>query len=188
VRRWAVVAISACAGLAAGCGNSRTPVPAPTRPAVVGGFRTLTFPANGVSVSVPRSWAVIPQRALQLAEVASGRAVIALWRYPRAEVPPASAAALATARAALFNAVRTRQPSVRIVGSRLARIEGAPVIEFDAVERIGGQLRQVLSTHLFEPGGELVLEEYAPPGLFTAIRHSVLARVRASLAIMGPAG
>jgi len=136
---------------------------------------------------VPRSWPVIPQRAPQLAEVSSGSAVIALWRYPRVESPPVSAPALATARAALFDAIRSRQRSVRVVRSRLARVDGAPAIEFDALERVGGQLREVLSTHLFERGGELVLEEYAPPPVFKAIRHPVLARVRGSLAITGPA-
>jgi hypothetical protein len=140
-----------------------------------------------VSLSVPRSWSVIPQRAPQLTEVSSGSAVIALWRYRRGEPPPVSARALAAARAALFDAIRTRQRSVRVIGSRLARVDGVQAIEFDALERVGGQLRQVLSTHLFERAGELVLEEYAPPALFKAIRHPVLARVRSSLAITGPA-
>lgn len=187
VLRRLAVAIAACAGLAAGCGNSRTPVPALARPAAVDGFRTLRFGAEGVSVSVPRSWSVIPQRAPQLAEVSSGSAVIALWRYRRVEPPPVSAPALATARAALFDAIRMRQRSVRLVGSRLARVDGAPAIEFDALEHVGGQLMQVLSTHLLERGGELVLEEYAPPAVFKAIRRDVLARVRGSLAITRPA-
>lgn len=179
----AAVAAAACVGLIAGCGNARTRVPNLTRPAATVGFRTLRFPAAGISVSAPRNWQVIPQQPPLVTVVASGNAVIALWRYPRRAPPPASESLLAAARTALFAAVHARQGSVRVIASRITRISGAPAIEFDATELIGGRSRRVLSTHVFAGGDEVVLEEYAPPALFPELRRPVFARVRHSLAV-----
>lgn len=179
------MAVAACIGLIAGCGNARTRVPSLTRPGAAGGFRTLRFPATGVSFSAPRNWQVIPQRPPLVTVVASGNAVIALWRYPRGGPAPGSASLLAAARAALFAAIHSRQGSVSVIGSRTTRIGAAPAIEFDATELIGGRSRRVLSTHVFEGGDEVVLEEYAPPAVFPKLRHAVFARVRHSLAV-GP--
>ncbi len=179
------IAIVVCAGLVAGCGNSRTAVPSLTRTAPPAGFRTLQFPSGGVSIAAPRSWQAIPQRPPLLVTVASGDAVIALWRYPRSSPPPSSREALAAARASLLNAIRARQRTIRVVNSRITRIDGAPTIEFNALETIGGAQRQVLSTHVFQPTGEVVLEEYAPPAVMSRIRHPLFAQVRRSLAIAG---
>ncbi|HEY2161434.1 MAG TPA: hypothetical protein VGH24_09020 [Solirubrobacteraceae bacterium] len=176
--------VLACVVLAAACGNSRAPVPSLTRPAAPDGFRTLRFPSAGVSFSSPRSWPSIPQRVPMVAVVASGSAVISLWRYARVAPPPSSSALLAAARATLFGAIRARQGSVRVVGSRLTRVSGAPAIEFHAVERFGGATRQVLSTHVFAPRSEVVLEEYAPPALFRTLRYPVFAPVRHSFALL----
>ncbi len=183
--RWpAAVAIAACAGVMAGCGNARTRVPTLTRPVSPGAsFRTLRFPAQGVSFSAPRNWPVIPQRAPLVTVVASRDAVIALWRYPRREPAPASRSLLAAARSALFAAIRARQGSVHVIASRTTQIGGAPAIEFDAIESINGRSRRVLSTHVFAGADEVVLEEYAPPWLFGKLRRAVFARVRHSLAV-----
>jgi hypothetical protein len=141
-----------------------------------------------VSISAPGGWPVIAQRAPLVTLVTSGDAVIALWRYPRPQAPPASAAALSAARDSLFAAVRARQGSVRVISSRLTRIDGAPAIEFNALESIAGRRRQVFSTHVFTAGGEVVLEEYAPPRTFLSLRRPLFARVRSSLAVIGVRG
>ena len=120
--------------------------------------------------------------------VTSGDAVIALWHFPRPQAPPASAAALSAARNSLFAAVRIRRGSVRVISSRITRVDGAPTIEFNALESIAGRRRQVLSTHVFTAGGEVVLEEYAPPRTFTSIHRQLFARVRSSLAVIGASG
>jgi hypothetical protein len=183
VRYPTAVAIAACIGLVAGCGNARTRVPSLTRPAATGGFHTLRFPAAGVSFSAPRNWQVISQQPPLVTVVASGNAVIALWRHLGGHPAPGSEALLRAARTSLFAAVRARQGSVRVIGSRTTHITGAPAIEFNATETIGGRLRQVLSTHVFADGAEVVLEEYAPPEIFPKLRHAVFARVRHSLAV-----
>jgi hypothetical protein len=46
VRRTAAVVVLGCLP-AAGCGDSRAPVPSLTRPAAAGGYRTHSFPGAG---------------------------------------------------------------------------------------------------------------------------------------------
>jgi len=67
------------------------------------------------------------------------------------------------------------------------RIDGARAVQLQARERIGGQVRRVSSTHVYVPGAELVLDEYAPPAQYAAIDRSVFAPIRRSLALL-PAG
>jgi hypothetical protein len=128
---------------------------------------------------------VTAERRPLLSAITSGDAVIALWRYARAQPPPESSAELAEARTSLLHAIRARGRSVRVISSRAIRIDGRPAIELSALERIAGRPRRVLSTHLFTDGGEVVLEEYAPPAVFQTIRDPVFERVRSSLAITG---
>jgi hypothetical protein len=187
VRRTRAVVVLGCM-LAAGCGDSRAPVPSLTRPAEAHGYRTLRFADAGISIIAPGGWSVTAERRPLLTAVTSGDAVIALWRYPRRQPPPASATALGAARDSLAAAVRARGRSVHVISSRLARIDGRPAIELSALERIAGHPRRVLSTHLFTGAGEVVLDEYAPPAVFRAIHDRLFARVRRSLTITGGRG
>jgi hypothetical protein len=183
-----VFAVLACVGIVGGCGNSRTPVPSLNRPAAARHFHVLRFPGAGLAISAPAGWPVTPQRAPLLTVVASGNAVIALWRYPRREPIGASAASLAAARASLLRAIRARERSARVLDARITHLDRVPAIEIDALERVAGSLRRVLSTHVYAGRSELVLEEYAPPMLFSTIGVPVFARVRGSLTIAGATG
>jgi hypothetical protein len=172
----------------AGCGNSRTPVPSATQPAAPDGFRTLTRSYAGVRFSIPRNWTVTGQRAPLVVTVASGTAVVALWRFARRAPAPAGSRALAGARSRLVAAARARDRTLHVLGSNLARIHGASAVELDAIETIRGRPRRVSSTHLYVRGAELVLDEYAPPDLFAAVDRSVFVPVRRSLALLGAGG
>jgi hypothetical protein len=174
--------------LVAGCGNSRTPVSSSTQPSAPDGFQTLTRPYAGVRFSVPRNWTVTGERAPLVVTVASGTAVVALWRFARPAPAPAGSGALAGARVRLIAAARGRDRTLRLLGSRLARIDGAGAVELDALETIRGRARRVSSTHLYVPGAELVLDEYAPPDQFASVERSVFAPVRRSLALLGGGG
>jgi hypothetical protein len=174
--------------LLAGCGNSRTPVPSLSGAAQPHGFHRLVYPAAGVTIRVPRNWSSASERAPLVATVGSGAAIVALWRFPRREPPPAGAAALAGAGVKLLDAARARDASLQVIGSKAMRIDHAPAIELDARERVGGQLRRVRSLHLFVAGAELVLEQYAPPGIFRDIDHAVFSPVRRSLRLLAPPG
>lgn len=187
MRRTLGVVVLGCL-LAAGCGDSRAPVPSLTRPAVARGYRTLRFADAGVSIASPAGWSAIAERPPLLTAVTSGDAVIALWRYRRRQPPPSSPAALREARASLVAAVRARERSVRLISVRTSSIDGSPAVELSALDTIAGHPRRVLSTHLFTGGGEVVLEEYAPPAIFRAIGDSLFARVGRSLTVIGRGG
>jgi hypothetical protein len=178
----------ACPLLAlAGCGNSRTPVPDISRPAPPQGFRTLTLSHAGVSLATPANWIVTGQSAPLVVTLNSGPAVVALWRFARSGPPPTTAAALGRARRSLITAVRGRDRAVSVVGSAETRVAGAGAVALQVRERIDGHLRRVLSTHVYIPGAELVLDEYAPPPQYAAVARSVFAPVLRSLALL-PAG
>jgi hypothetical protein len=168
----------------AGCGNSRTPVPNLLAPAAPNGFRTLTFPADGVRLRAPLDWAVGQGRGSLVTTLSSGTAVVALWRYPRSSPLPRGTSSLAAARRRLISQARALDPGLHLIRSKISRIGGVPVVELDAFEQIDGHARRVRSSHLFEAHAELVLDEYAPPDLFHAVDHSVFSPVKRSLLVI----
>ncbi len=180
----ALVAIAACLmAVLAGCGNSRTTVPSLTTPAPPAGFRPLRFPAAGLSLQAPRNWNVTAGHGRLLTTVSSGDAVVALWRFPASGPAPVSGAALRQAAQQLVSAARARDPGMRVIASQATRIGGIPAVELDAVEQIAGHSRQVRSSHLFERRAEVVLEEYAPPGLFAGVDQAVFLPLTRSLLV-----
>lgn len=186
-RATAALTLTLALALLAGCGNSRTPLVFDTRAAKPDGLRTLSYPAAGISFRAPRNWRAVPEYSPMVAVLSSGAAVIALWRYPRAQPPPAGAPALSQARVSLIGAARARDRGLEVIRSGLSTVDGNRAIELDAIERIDGKLRRVRSTHVFVPGAEIVLEEYAPPAGFHAVDHAVFSPLRRSLALFGAA-
>ncbi len=184
--RFGALLATLCLGLAA-CGNSRTPAPSLTRPATGGPVRSLRYPAAGVSFVAPRSWMVIPEPAPLVTVLASGGAVVSVWRYPLSGRAPASTRQLEGARRALIAAVRGRDRSADVLGSRLFRIDAAPAIELDAIERVSGQPRRSRATHVFAGRSEIVVDEYAPVGAFGAVDAAVFSPLERSLTISPPA-
>src|SRR5690242_7588703 len=90
--------------VAAGCGNSRTPVPSATIPASPHAFHTVRYDhAGAVSLSVPRNWSATHLKAPLLGTVSSGSAMIALWRYHRTATLPSDHSSLAAALKALVD-------------------------------------------------------------------------------------
>jgi hypothetical protein len=176
------------AALLAACGNSRTPVPSPTQPAVPDGFVTLTPADAGVRLAVPRNWLITGQRPPLVVTIQSGTAVVALWRFARSGPVPAGRRALAKARAGLIARIRRRERSLRLLRASVTSIDGAAAIELQAQERIGGLPRRVSSTHVYVLGAELVLDEYAPPAQFDAVERSVFGAVRRSLTLIRSGG
>jgi hypothetical protein len=167
----------------AGCGYSRAPVPPLHSPVVPQGFQALSFPSDGVTLQAPEGWTRSEERAPLITTLSSGDAVVAVWRYVRALPLPRGRTQMAAATQSLISAVRGRQPGTDIVRARVVHLSGVRGIELNAVERIRGQLRRVRSTHLYSGQLEIVLEEYAPVGLFHSVDHSVFSPVRRSLRI-----
>jgi hypothetical protein len=176
--------LAALAGLAVmGCGNSRTPAPQPSTSAAPGPLRSVSYPAYGLRISEPRNWLVSGGRAPLVATISLSTAVVALWKYPRHVPAPAGAASLAQARQDLIAAAKRRDPSLQMIRSTVAKLNGFPAVELDAFEHAAGQARRVRSTHVFTPEAEVVLDEYAPPAAFHAIDHAVFSPLKRSLQI-----
>ena len=171
----------ALASLLAGCGESRAPLPnayVPASPRSLHGFAHLSFPAIGVSFYAPREWARLYRSQSVL--IASGSAVISFRRYASS----VSSSALAPARGRLIAAARERDPALQLIRSKVARVAGVNAIVLDAMETIGGERRRVRSLHLFTPGAEIVIEEYAPPALFGVVDHYVFSPLDHTLKLL----
>ncbi len=169
-----------------GCGNRRTRPPSLAVAAQPNGFRELVYPAQGLSLQVPRDWSVLPGRRPLVATISSGPAVAALWRYAR-NGPPPDGAALQHALALLLRAVRARDPRLALVGARTLRVDNAAAIEINALERVSGEQRRVRSTHVYLRGTEVVLDEYAPVASFHLVDQLAFSPIKRSLSI-GPPG
>jgi hypothetical protein len=179
-RRAAGLAAAAVVVLLAGCG-SLTPAPQLLTPSGAGGLQVNRYPVAGFKLGMPRNWTPVSVRPPLVALVTSGSAVISLWRYPRSGAPPGTPAQLHGALGRLIAAARSRDHTLRVVGSSTATVAGLPAAQLETVQQIGRAIRQVQSTHVYGRGEELVLEEIAPVGLFSSLDRSVFAPVRRSL-------
>lgn len=176
-------ALAACLLLLAGCGNTRIRPADTSRPVDPTSFHTVRFPTQGLSLSVPRNWTVTQAKPPLLSIFSSGSAIVAVWRFPRAAPPPASTAALNEARRELIRLSRKRDPALRVIRSSTGSSAGHPDVEVDAFQNINGQRRRVRSLHVFIPGSEVVLEQYAPPSLFHEVDHVAFSPMKRSLQI-----
>ncbi|MDQ6604951.1 MAG: hypothetical protein M3Z06_00215 [Actinomycetota bacterium] len=181
--RTALALTAATAALVAlgGCGDSRTPVPSLSQPAAPRGFRTLGFTYYGVTLIAPKNWVVLAQRAPVVTVVASGAAFVAVWRFPRAAPAPTGSAQLDQTRRELLKAVRTKYPGLVLIRASALTVDHRSAVEIDALEQINGRSRRVRSTHVYVPGAEYVLDEYAPPAMFHAVDHAVFSPIKRSL-------
>jgi hypothetical protein len=184
LRRLTVASLPALV-LLAGCGSSRTNPPSLTTPAAPLGFHALGYPRQGVALLAPKNWSVQTERAPMVTLFSSGTAVVAVYRFPRSTPPPVDTATLDRARIALLGAARARDPGLRLIRSKLETVGRARAIELDAFVQINGRSRRVRSIHVYVPGSEVVLDEYAPPAIFHTVDHAVFSPVRRSLHVTG---
>jgi hypothetical protein len=169
--------------LLAGCGNSRTTVPSLSAPVSPGVLRWVSYPAYGVTIRAPKNWAVSGGRRPLVTTISLSSSVAAVWSYPRHGGPPASLAALGRFRRGLIDSARRRDPSLQLIRSTVALVDGFPSVEVDALEHVGGRLRRARSIHVFTRSSEIVLDEYAPAALFHTVDHAVFSPLKRSLRI-----
>ena len=172
--------------LAAGCGTKRAALPDVATPKPPGAPHGQFFPAAGVRFRAPQNWRIQAGAAPLVATVASGQAVIAVWRYPRAEILPTTKTALRQARTRLIRQARKRDKQLRVVASQLSRVDRRPAIVLVGQEIVAGQVRLVRSTHVFGHGAEIVVDAYAPPATFPLVNQSVFGPLVASLRLAAP--
>jgi hypothetical protein len=159
-----------------------------TRAIAPTGWTRTDYPAAGLRVSLPRGWALAPGTAPSVASATSGRATVALWRYPRTEPLPGTRAQLAAARRALVSAARARDPGFRLADAHVTRIGGVPAVVLVGSETIRGVPLRVRSTHLYAQGGEVVADSFAPPRDFARLDPLVFRPVARSLRLRAAAG
>lgn len=166
----------------AGCGNDRTKPPSVGVPRPPEGLDTKTYGTFGFTIGVPHAWHLTTGTAPLLLTAQSGSATIALWRYPRTERHlPSSHAALVRALRSLLRAVRRRDPTFVLDHARVGPVAHRGALEIVGTETIDGVRRRVRSTHMFVRHAEVVVDAYAPAGVFAAVDRVAFVRVVHSL-------
>jgi hypothetical protein len=189
MRRPSVVALSCVlAASAGGCGNDRTPAPDTATPLPPQGSAQVRFPDAGIRLDAPGRWDRATGQPPLVATMTSGRATVAVWRFPRAEPLPQTADDMRRARRGLLAAAKVRDPTFREGSVRIRRIRGHQALEVRGSATIEGQRRAVRSLHVFAFGGEVVVDGLAPPDAFGRVDREVFGPVQRSLRLEAPRG
>ena len=185
-RPTAAISLTLASLVAAGCGNERQRTPDVTGTQKPAKATRVAYPAGGVSLAAPPNWYRVAGSRPLVAFIVSGRAIVAVWRYPRKEPLPAAKSELEQAQANLSDAVHARDRSAHIESAKAVDVNGVRGIQLVATEHISGQPRRVRSTHLFDRKAEIVIDAYAPPGDFTQVDGSVFQPLVRSLRLRAP--
>lgn len=179
-------ALLAFALLAAGCGNDRTSPPDVMTPGPPLGSNTERYDAAGIGFEAPAGWSLQPGAPPLVATLATGRASISIFRYPRTEPLPTTPAALDVAAEALAAAARTRDPTFAELKRDRLRVDGRPAVVVRGTETVGGQPRTVRSTHIYGFGGEVVVDAIAPAADFKRVDAEAFRPLVRSLRLRKP--
>ena len=169
--------------LLAGCGNDRTTPPDLDTPVTPAGERSVRIQDARLRFTAPGNWQDLPAAPPRVGGVRSGRATVAVWRYPRVEPLPRTTAELRRVRDLLLERVRRRDPSFDERSARVLRRDGVPAIELVARQTIRGVPVSVRSTHLYYRRAEVVIDAYAPPAQFDRVDAGVFLPLLRSLRI-----
>lgn len=184
----AAAALAVVALLAAGCGNERQTTP---RVSTVGpplAAEGVKDDESGVAYDAPGGWQRTDGEAPLVSTLQTGRAVIAIWRYPRSEPLPSSRKQLDAAKDALLAAAKARDATFEEVRSAVTRIDGKPAVQIRGTETIEGRARTVRSTHVYAEGAEVVVDAIAPGQEFRRVDAQIFRPLLRSLKITPPAG
>jgi hypothetical protein len=179
VRRLPTIAIAAA--LLAGCGEERTPPPDVRHADDPHGLQQVALPGAGVTFQAPANWRTLPAQPPMEGGIGSKTAIVAVWRYPRAEPLPAGQGQLARAQDRLVERIRARNPTFTVRSSELTEVGGARGIEVTGRQTINGLEYDVRSAHVFEHGAEVVVDAYAPPVDFARVDETVFVPLIESL-------
>ncbi|MDX6639301.1 MAG: hypothetical protein QOF12_312 [Solirubrobacteraceae bacterium] len=171
-----------------GCGNTPSKPPVVTTPSRVSGMVPQLLPAQGIGFQRPANWHYTAGQAPLLATVNSGLVTIAIWRYPRAEPLPTTAAQLATARNALVAAAKARDPTLKVIKAKGTRAAHHPAVVIIADETVAGQPRRVRSTHIYGAGSEYVVDAFAPADQYAQVETPVFRALVRSVKLSKPTG
>jgi len=179
-----VLCASALLGVA--CGNDRSPAPDVMTPGPPLGSNTQRFDAAGIGFEAPAGWSLRPGAPPLVATLATGRASISIFRYPRDVPLPKTRASLDAAVEALVGAARTRDPTFAELKRDRLRVDGRPAVVVRGTETVDGQPRTVRSTHVYAFGGELVVDAIGPAADFKRVDAEVFRPLVRSLRLRKP--
>ena len=180
------VAAALLATSSAGCGNDRVKPSNVATPGPPIGHFDVSYPKFGIEFTAPQGWHVTEGSGPLVTTVQTGQATVAIWRYPREEPLPATAAAMRRARKELIAAAKRRDRTFKVGTSRILRIRHAPAIQLVGRENVGSSRHRVRSTHIFAHGAEVVVDSYAPPKYFQRVDKQVFKPLLKSLKVSKP--
>lgn len=179
--------LAALSLLTSACGNERqTPdnvstVAPPSAP------EAIKDAESGVAYDAPGGWQRTDGEPPLIATLQTGRAVIAIWRYPRSEPLPSSRKQLEAALDALLAAAKARDGTFREIRSAVTEVGGKPAVQIRGTETIEGRARTVRSTHVYAEGAEVVVDAIAPGQEFRRVDAQIFRPLLRSLKITPPA-
>lgn len=172
----------------AGCGTERTEAPNVVTPGPPLGSNASSFPAAGLAFAAPAGWDLQPGVPPLVATITTGRATIAVYRYPRTEPLPRTKAELDDAAEALAGAALQRDATYKELARGRLRVDGKPAVVLRATETVGDQARTVRSTHIYAFDGEVVIDAFAPAEDFKRVDEEAFRPFVRSLELSDPAG
>jgi hypothetical protein len=175
-------------GALAACGEHRTAPPDLSRPAAPTGSTPRGFPALGLQFRSATNWSYETGRPPLVAMMSSGQALVAIWRYPRAQPLPSGLAQLRSARHALLLGARARDPTFAARQDRILHLAGEPAIEMLGLETVGGRRQALRSVHVYAHDAEFVIDALAPANYFAGVDASLFVPLLSTLRFPAPAG
>ncbi|MBA2350163.1 MAG: hypothetical protein H0V81_17960 [Solirubrobacterales bacterium] len=186
VRR--LITALALAAALGGCGKERTKAPDVATPGPPLGSNASSFPAAGLEFAAPAGWDLQPGTPPLVATITTGRATIAVYRYPRTEPLPRTKGELDDAAAALAGAALQRDTTYKELARGRLEVDGKPAVVLRATETVGDQPRTVRSTHVYAFDGEVVVDAFAPAADFKRVDEEAFRPFVRSLMLSKPAG
>ena len=179
-------ALSAALALApVGCGNARQHPPPLGRIGPPGPFVAYANTHDGVSFGHPQSWIAVSGRAPLVVKLEQGSALVAIYRYPRTDLP-LGPAGVEHSRRRLLGSLARRAPSFRVESSDVTAIDSAPAVEIRGSGRIGRQRVRSLSVHVYKSKAEFVIDAYAAPRVFDRAERVAFDPLLDSLQLRNP--
>jgi len=183
----AAASLAALTLLASGCGNERQTPPAASTVPPPTAAEAVTDAADGLAFEAPGGWQRTDGDAPLVSTLQTGRAMIAVWRYPRSEPLPSTRKQLTAAREALLAAAKARDASFKEIRSAVTKVAGNDAVQIRGTETIEGRARTVRSTHIYAQGAEVVVDAIARGEEFRRVDAQIFRPFLRSVKITAPA-
>ena len=151
--------------LATGCGSERGEAPDLKALGPGGDLVAFTSRREEASFRHPESWAVSNGTSPQVAQLATGGALVSVYAYPRDDLG-SDDGSVEAARDRLIESLRERAPGFLVQRTRIGEIDGSPSVEIRGRGTIEGRQVESRSTHVYKEAVEWVIDAYARPSQF----------------------